>query len=633
MKKVIYGIGGFLLFCAIILLTNRDTESYVGSVMLFSLSLIFLPTFDILCKMVNKDFSLGRKIALGIGTALLPAMGAPTEGTQNPDRIRVAIGVIILYWIAIFITDKKTYVNKNNKEYIKTSEKNDIFHKFYNKIVEKHNSKVRAILEYEQEIKNSFTALDVLTMNTIAKMVSENKARYNSAFNQNMPEIDISKVIMSFCKDSQRIENEYELDNLYTTKYYINKINNDCSQLSNFIKLKIKETLPRQNKKNYASIYNRYINIFADTMNAYAKIKFYRMITSNQAEELTKYKDYGIDVNIDFRYKDNFIYLIDILTTCTCIAKMVFIERKVAKLDENNEFYKIINNMTKEIKDVDTIIKKSRPIYDEFYKSNLGFIDDELNYNIAVTIIVNKINNKNFSKKDESILDIEESKINDYVTYDIKMKKWISYVADKYRNLDIDVYIVYKTINSIELTNFELLFKSLSMVNEYSENYYYKVEHNNKETDRERYLKGDFEKEKKELSGKYSLNNITTGTQFELYLVNLFKDLGYKAKHNGKSGDQGADLILKKGDYIYVVQAKYYTGKLSNTPVQEIVGALKFYNANQGVVVTNSEFTPGAEELAKANNIILIDGKDLKKLTDYTFEEDHSDDVLQKFEK
>ena len=60
---------------------------------------------------------------------------------------------------------------------------------------------------------------------------------------------------------------------------------------------------------------------------------------------------------------------------------------------------------------------------------------------------------------------------------------------------------------------------------------------------------------------------------------------------------------------------------------------MKFYNANQGVVVTNSEFTPGAEELAKANNIILIDGKDLKKLADYTFEEDHSDDVLQKFEK
>ena len=61
--------------------------------------------------------------------------------------------------------------------------------------------------------------------------------------------------------------------------------------------------------------------------------------------------------------------------------------------------------------------------------------------------------------------------------------------------------------------------------------------------------------------------------------------------------------------------------------------SLKYYNANQGVVITNSEFTPGAEELAKANNVILIDGKDLKKLADFTFEENHDEDVLKKFEK
>ena len=70
---------------------------------------------------------------------------------------------------------------------------------------------------------------------------------------------------------------------------------------------------------------------------------------------------------------------------------MLFIEREVAKLDKNNEFYRILYNMTKEIKDINTIIEKSRPIYDEFYKSNLGFINDELNYGIAITIICNKM--------------------------------------------------------------------------------------------------------------------------------------------------------------------------------------------------------------------------------------------------
>lgn len=631
MKKIInyisYGIGGFLLLCSLILLTNNDINSYAGSIILFALAFILLPTFNIFCKLTDKGFSLGRKIALGIGTLFLPIMGISAEETS----LYGVVGVLVIYWVIMFVTNKKVFIDKNSNNYMKISKKNDIFHRFYNKIIEKHNAKVKAILEYEQEIRNSFTHLDLLTMHAIAKMIGENKEKHNTIFNQDMPEIEISNLIMSFCKDSQRIENEFDLDNLYTNQYYINKINKDCSQLSNYIKSRIRETLPSQN--NYISIYNQYINIFLDTMNTYTQTKFYRTITSNKSGELAKCKDYGINDNVDYRYKDCFIYLIDILTTCTCIAKMLFIERKVAKLSDDNEFYKIINNMTKEIKDVNMIIEKSRPIYDEFYKSNLGFINDELNYSIAITIIVNKINNKSFSKKDETVLDINDNKINDFDTYDLEMKKWINVVADKYRNLDIDVYIVSKAINSIELANFDLLFKALSMVSEYSSMYYFKVQHNNKAADRERYLNGDFEKEKKELIGKYSLNNITTGTQFELYLVNLFKDLGYKAKHNGKSGDQGADLILKKGDYVYAVQAKYYTGKLSNTPVQEIAGALKFYNANQGVVVTNSEFTPGAEELAKANNVILIDGKDLKKLADFTFEDDHSDDVLKNFEK
>lgn len=120
-------------------------------------------------------------------------------------------------------------------------------------------------------------------------------------------------------------------------------------------------------------------------------------------------------------------------------------------------------------------------------------------------------------------------------------------------------------------------------------------------------MSGNFEIEEQEFNEKYNLNNITTGAQFELYLENLFKELGYKVKHSGKAGDQGADLILKYGEKIYVVQAKYYSSKLDNTPVQEIVGAIKYYNANQGIVITNNSFTKGAENLAKANNVILID--------------------------
>lgn len=636
MKKIIKyincSIGVFLIICSLILLTNNNIDSYIGVIDLFSLAIVFLPVFDIFCQLVNKKFSIWRKICLGFGTFFLPALVASTNNSSSISTLYDAVIILVIYWVIMFVTDKKVFVEEKSYVYMKEIERDNIFFRVYNKIAKKHNDKIRAIIEYEQEIKNDFTHLDIMTIHAIAKMLSENKEKHNAIFNQDMPEVDICNLIMNFCKDSQRIENEFELNSLYTTKYYIKKINKDCSKLSNYIKSKIRETLSSQNKNNYVSIYNQYINIFLETMGAYTQTKFYRTITSNKNGELAKYKDYGINEKVDYRYRDCFIYLIDLLTTCTCISKMLFIERKVAKLNIENEFYKIINNMTNEIKDVNMIIEKSRPIYDEFYKSDLGFINDKLNYSIAITIISNKINNKKISKKDEVILNISGNKINDFDTYDLEMNKWIGEVAYKYRNLDIDIYIVFKTINSIELVNFNLLLKALSMVNEYSKIYYIEVDHNNKATDRERYLTGNFEKEKNELSGKYSLNNITTGPQFEIFLANLFKDLGYKVKHNGKSGDQGCDLILKKDEFIYAVQAKYYTGKLSNKPVQEIAGALKYYNANQGVVITNSSFTTGSEELAKANNVILIDGKDLKKLTDYAFEDNHEEDILKKFE-
>ena len=49
--------------------------------------------------------------------------------------------------------------------------------------------------------------------------------------------------------------------------------------------------------------------------------------------------------------------------------------------------------------------------------------------------------------------------------------------------------------------------------------------------------------------------------------------------------------------------------------MQEIVGALRFYNADEGWVVTSSTFTASARVLAQANNIKLIDGSDLKGFT------------------
>ena len=48
------------------------------------------------------------------------------------------------------------------------------------------------------------------------------------------------------------------------------------------------------------------------------------------------------------------------------------------------------------------------------------------------------------------------------------------------------------------------------------------------------------------------------GMEFEEYLGALFSGRGYDVKYTPVSGDYGADLILKKGQDVIVVQAKRY---------------------------------------------------------------------------
>jgi restriction endonuclease Mrr len=104
-----------------------------------------------------------------------------------------------------------------------------------------------------------------------------------------------------------------------------------------------------------------------------------------------------------------------------------------------------------------------------------------------------------------------------------------------------------------------------------------------------------------------------TGVDFEVYVADRLKEAGFDSvAGTPATGDQGADLIAKRNGKTIAIQAKGYSGSVGNGAVQEIVGALRFYNADEGWVVTNSTFTASARSLAQANNIRLIDAHDLK---------------------
>ncbi|WP_188206818.1 restriction endonuclease [Alkalibacillus aidingensis] len=104
------------------------------------------------------------------------------------------------------------------------------------------------------------------------------------------------------------------------------------------------------------------------------------------------------------------------------------------------------------------------------------------------------------------------------------------------------------------------------------------------------------------------------GLTFEKYLKLIFREKGYKAKVTRAAGDYGADLILEKDGNRQVVQAKRYSKNVGIKAVQEITAALKYYQASEALVVTNSYFTNQAQSLAKENDVQLINREGLINL-------------------
>jgi restriction endonuclease Mrr len=105
-----------------------------------------------------------------------------------------------------------------------------------------------------------------------------------------------------------------------------------------------------------------------------------------------------------------------------------------------------------------------------------------------------------------------------------------------------------------------------------------------------------------------------SGAEFESYVARILQKSGWHVSGTPATGDQGADLIASKGNRKIAIQVKRYTSSVGNSAVQEAVGAVRFYGANEGCVITNSSFTPSARSLAQKNDIRLIEGSNLDEL-------------------
>ncbi len=104
------------------------------------------------------------------------------------------------------------------------------------------------------------------------------------------------------------------------------------------------------------------------------------------------------------------------------------------------------------------------------------------------------------------------------------------------------------------------------------------------------------------------------GTDFEIFLKQLFIKLGYKVEVTGRMADYGADLTIEKDNIRTAVQAKCWRSPVTVKAIQEVTAAKAHYNATEAMVVTNSRFTSNARVLAEENHIRLVDREKLASL-------------------
>ena len=99
------------------------------------------------------------------------------------------------------------------------------------------------------------------------------------------------------------------------------------------------------------------------------------------------------------------------------------------------------------------------------------------------------------------------------------------------------------------------------------------------------------------------------GLDFEGYCAKYLLGHGFHDVHTTPpSGDYGADIVAKdRYGNTWVFQCKYYSSKLGNSCVQEVVAAKKHYKAEKAGVMTNSQLTENARRLAFENAVILFE--------------------------
>lgn len=111
--------------------------------------------------------------------------------------------------------------------------------------------------------------------------------------------------------------------------------------------------------------------------------------------------------------------------------------------------------------------------------------------------------------------------------------------------------------------------------------------------------------------GKQKIQDLQklTPTQFEEYIAELFKSLGYSARVTGGKGDGGIDVEAEKDGVMHYIQCKkFISSKVPVGAIRDFYGAIADrVDGGKGYFITTNIFTLDAEKFAEDKPIELVD--------------------------
>ncbi len=97
------------------------------------------------------------------------------------------------------------------------------------------------------------------------------------------------------------------------------------------------------------------------------------------------------------------------------------------------------------------------------------------------------------------------------------------------------------------------------------------------------------------------------GISYENYCAHWLKRNGYHNIQLTKaSRDQGIDILATKRGKLYGFQCKYYSSTVGNDAVQQAFSGTAYYGCDIACVITNTNFSKDAIELAEETDVLLF---------------------------